>query len=155
MSPDPLVSLRCSTIVFRDGAVLVVHRGERGDVVLPGGNPRAHEGALACARREVREETGLEVDPGRCAFVLDTIDPGAERRIIEIVFLSPDRPAGTPVCVEAGLEPEFVALDRLGELSMRPPLAGHIRGLSGRRYPATAPYLGNLWRPPVGWSNGG
>lgn len=82
-------------------------------------------------------------------------DPLVSLRCSTIVFLSPDRPAETPVCVEAGLEPEFVALDRLGELSMRPPLAGHIRGLSGRRHPATAPYLGNLWCPPAGESNGG
>jgi 8-oxo-dGTP diphosphatase len=146
VSPDQPVVLRCATIVFRDGEVLVVRRRSRGDWVLPGGNPEPREGVLACARREVREETGLDVDPGRCAFVLETIDPSGEQRIIEVVFLSPDRPAAQPVGSEPGIEPEFVPLSQLGELPLRPPLAGHIRALHSCRHRATAPYLGNLWR---------
>ena len=125
--PDVPVVLRCSTIVFRDDAVLLVGRPARGDWVLPGGQPRSHEGVRACARREVREETGLEVDPGRCAFVLDTIDPTGRDRIVEIVFLSPAR---------------------LGGLVLRPPLAGYVRSVHSNR-DRTAPYPGNLWRSPA------
>lgn len=106
--------------------------------------PYPREGVLACARREVREETGLDIDPGRCAFVLDTINRG-DQRVIEVVFLSSDRPTAQPVGSEPGMEPEFVALGRLSELDLRPPLAGHIRALHANRY-FTAPYLGNLWR---------
>ena len=146
MSADELVVLRCATIVFRNGEVLLVRRAARTDWVLPGGRPRPREGVLACARREVREETGLDIDPGRCAFVLDTIDPSGEQRVIEVVFLSPDRPSAQPVGSEPGMEPEFVALGRLGELDLRPPLAGHIRALHANRNHSTAPYLGNLWR---------
>jgi 8-oxo-dGTP diphosphatase len=137
-------SLRHDRVPRRRGA-----RGapsEPGDWVLPSGNPEPREGVLACARREVREETGLDVDPGRCAFVLETIDPSGEQRVIEVVFLSPDRPAAQPVGSEPGMEPEFVPLSQLGELPLRPPLAGHIRALHSCRHRATAPYLGNLWR---------
>lgn len=147
MSPDPPVVLRCATIVFRDAEVLIVRRSARGDWVLPGGRPGPREGVLACARREVREETGLDVDPGRCAFVLETINPSGEQRVIEVAFLSPDRPTAQPVGSEPGMEPEFVALSRLGELDLRPPLGGHIRALHANRHYSTAPYLGNLWRP--------
>ncbi len=146
MSAGELVVLRCSTIVFRNGEVLVVHRSARGDWVLPGGRPKPREGALACARREVREETGLNIDPGRCAFVLDTIAPLGGQRVIEVVFLSPDRLSARPVGSEPGMAPKFVAVDRLGELNLRPPLAGHIRALHANRNYSTAPYLGNLWR---------
>lgn len=55
---------------------------------------------LGCARREVREETGLDVDPGQCAFVLETIDSSGEQRVIEVVFLSPDRPACADLLAE-------------------------------------------------------
>lgn len=149
MGDDSLVVLRCSTIIFRRDAVLLVHRPEQGDWVLPGGRPRPHEGALACARREIREETGLEIDPGRCAFVLDTIDPSGRHRTIEMVFLSPDQPTGQPAGSEPGREPAFVSLGRLGGLTMHPPLAGHLRGVHDRR-DRTVPYLGNMWRPRDG-----
>lgn len=96
MSADELVVLRCATIVFRNGEVLLVRRSARGDWVLPGGRPHPREGVLACARREVREETGLDVDPGRCAFVLDTINPRGDQRVIDVVFLSSDRPTAQP-----------------------------------------------------------
>ena len=150
MNPDPPVTLRCATIVFRDTAVLLVHRMSRGDWVLPGGRPRAREGVLACARRELREETGLDVDPGRCAFVLETIDPSGEQRVIELVFLSPDRPSAQPSGAEPGMQPQFVPLSQLGELTLRPPLGGHIRALHANRHHSTAPYLGNLWRAAEG-----
>jgi 8-oxo-dGTP pyrophosphatase MutT (NUDIX family) len=149
MIPNSVAVLRCATIVFRDSEVLLVHRPERGGWVLPGGRPRPWEGTLACARREVREVTGLEVDPGRCAFVFvfETIDPTNTDRIIELVFLSPDRPGEAPRNIEPGLEPRFVGLSQLGALHLQPPLGGHIRGLHAQPVPSTAPYLGNLWRP--------
>lgn len=147
MTPDPPVELRCATIVFRDDEVLLVHRIRRDDWVLPGGRPRSREGVLACARRELREETALIVDPGRCAFVLDTIAPSGDHRIIEIVFLSDDRPTGEPVSAEDGMLAAFVPLGELHELDLRPPLAGHLRSLRRSRSVSTAPYLGNLWRP--------
>jgi len=144
--PDIPVALRCSTIVFANHSLLLVHRLAQDDWVLPGGRPRIGEGVAACARREVREETGLLVDPGRVAFVLETISPTRDR-LVELVFLSADRVNSAPSTTEGNLVPAFVPLDALSELTMSPPLAGHIRGLSTHRFPSTAPYLGNLWRP--------
>jgi ADP-ribose pyrophosphatase YjhB (NUDIX family) len=55
---------------------------------------REHQdaGPAACARRTIREETGMDIDPCRCAFVLGAIAQLGERRVLEVVFLSPDRP---------------------------------------------------------------
>lgn len=141
------VDLRCSVIVFRNDSVLLVRRDRHGDWVLPGGNPEPAETTGSCARREVREETGLEVHPGRCAFVLETIDPERTRRVIEIVFLGTESRREQPIAREPGLMPLFVPLDDLQALPLRPPLAGHLRGLAGTKLLQTAPYLGNLWRP--------
>ena len=73
------IDVRCSAIVFRDDAVLLVHRSRNGtdDWVLPGGTPRPSESMAACARRETLEETGLSVDPARVAFVLEALGPGS------------------------------------------------------------------------------
>src|SRR6266487_1539949 len=65
-----LVNLRCSAVVFRADAVLLCQRSS-GEWVLPGGTPQHGEGSAACVLREVREETGLLVDPWRVAFVLE------------------------------------------------------------------------------------
>jgi 8-oxo-dGTP pyrophosphatase MutT (NUDIX family) len=51
-------------VIWRVGAsdrheVLIVHRRHQQDWSLPKGRRRRHESALACALREVREETGL------------------------------------------------------------------------------------------------
>lgn len=146
--PDT-IDLRCSTIVYQGQCVLLVHRTDPdlNDWVLPGGAPRHGEGMAACARRELREETGLAAEPTRIAFVLEAVDPAGTRRTVDLVFAVEERVQGQVVAREAGLEPEFVTVARLRDLDIRPPLAGHLAGhFNGgvRRY---APYLGNLWRP--------
>ncbi len=103
--------VRCSALVFGpDGQVLLVRRsrGPDPDYVLPGGTPRPGESLGACARREVREETGLEVNPVRVAFILETADGISGATVDE------SQTAGPLRAVEEGLCPEFVDLDRLG-----------------------------------------
>lgn len=145
------IDLRCSAIVVRRKAVLLIHRTYDGaeDWVLPGGTPRPGESTAACARREVREETGLRVDPARVAFVLEVVGPGPGPRTLDIVFAATEAaPAKAPQPLEDGLEPVFVPVSQIQELDLRPPLAGHLRGLLGPGRDRYAPYLANLWRPP-------
>jgi ADP-ribose pyrophosphatase YjhB (NUDIX family) len=147
------IALRCSAIVFRRQAVLLIHRtyDSVDDWVLPGGSPRAGESMAACARREAREETGLLVDPARVAFVLEAVGPEPGPHTVDIVFAATEStPDMQPEARERGMEPLFVPVAEMHELDLRPPLAGHLRGLlggGGRRY---APYLANLWRPDAG-----
>jgi 8-oxo-dGTP diphosphatase len=55
---------------------------------------------------------------------------------------------------EPGLVPVFVPVDRIRELDLRPPLAGHVRRMLSQRRELRgelyAPYLANLWRPARG-----
>lgn len=142
------IDMRCSVIVFRGDAVLLVHREDGGDWVLPGGTPRPGESMAACARREALEETGLAVDPARVAFVAETLGPQSARRAVDLVFLASPGVQGDPVPSEPGLDARFVPLVALPRLDLRPPLAGHLRGLHARGAEPTSAYLGNLWRPP-------
>ncbi|PZF86086.1 NUDIX hydrolase [Jiangella anatolica] len=144
------VDLRCSAVLFREQAVLLVHRGydSGSDWVLPGGTPLPGESMIACARREVREETGLSVDPVGVAFVLEAAEPGGTMRTVDLVFLVTEAPpVEPPRRLEPALDPRFTALDRLHELDLRPPLAGYLRGLHDRGADPSGIYLGNLWRP--------
>jgi ADP-ribose pyrophosphatase YjhB (NUDIX family) len=65
-------------IVVREHRLLLVrhHRPGRFDFWLPpGGGLEGEEGILECAAREVREETGLLVRPGRIAYVEEILEP--------------------------------------------------------------------------------
>jgi ADP-ribose pyrophosphatase YjhB (NUDIX family) len=144
------IELRCSAIVVRQQTVLLIHRTYDGadDWVLPGGTPRPGESTAACTRREVREETGLSVDPARVAFVLEVVGPETGPRTLDIVFSATESaPNAPPEGRERGMEPVFVPVGRLNELDLRPPLAGHLRGMLGHGRERYAPYLANLWRP--------
>lgn len=147
------VEMRCSAVVFRDREILLVRRQGSGDWVLPGGTPRPGESMAACARRETREESGLAVEPARIAFVLESLGPRAGLHTVDLVFLATlagDQPELHSA--EPELSPAFVPLSELHQLDLRPPIAGHLRGLAnavhtGRGTARTAAYLGNLWRP--------
>lgn len=146
------IDMRCSVVAFRNDSVLLVHRNrdEADDWVLPGGTPRPGESMSSCARRETLEETGLPVEPSRVAFVLEALGPDDRRRIVDLVFLAAVAPRGEPVPAEEGLRAVFVPLDALSGLTLRPPIAGHLRALRARGPSRTAAYLGNMWRPGGG-----
>lgn len=140
--------VRCSALLIRGDKVLVVERSREGqrDWVLPGGNPRPGESTGSCVRREVEEETGLRVNAPRVAFILEANDY-MERHTLDIVFTCTESGRDEPRVVEHGLKPMFVPVDSLARLKLRPPIAGHIRGVAANPLMRTAAYLGNMWRP--------
>lgn len=148
------VNLRCTGLVLRHARVLLCQRIT--DWVLPGGTPRRGESVAACVRREVREETGLSVTPGRVAFVLDANNPEFDQHLIEVVLHAVvDDPDTEPREVEDGLVPRFVPLDQLSNLELRPPIGGYLRGFHAGGAQRSAAYLGNLWRPAPTEAGGG
>lgn len=150
------IDLRCSAIVVRKQAVLLIRRTNgTGTWVLPGGTPRPGESMAACARREVREETGLHVHPARVAFVLEVVGPYSGPRTVDIVFSADEpTPGQQPEELEPGLAPAFIPASDIPQLDLRPPLAGHLRRMLSQREEMRgelyAPYLANLWRPSRG-----
>ncbi|MFD7530744.1 NUDIX hydrolase [Streptomyces sp. NPDC059849] len=123
-TPVRFPETRCSVAVFRGEDVLLVRSVENGGPVwkLPGGHVRADEGLIACARRELREETGLSLSALHCAFVLDVRDPRTGRYVVEIVLIPDEEISGRPLMCEPGREPYFVRLDDLSELPLNPSL---------------------------------
>ena len=80
--PDrPWVGIGC--IVFREEAVLLVRRGKPpriGQWSLPGGAQHVGEKAEEAARRELREETSIEVGEMALAYVFDAINEDEDGR---------------------------------------------------------------------------
>ncbi len=70
-------------VALRGEEVLLIRRGRpprQGEWSLPGGGQRLGEPAELCARRELLEETGIEVGPLSLLAVVDAITPGEAGR---------------------------------------------------------------------------
>lgn len=144
------IALRCSAVVTRRQDVLLVRRIRSGTSTwaLPGGTPQPGESMAVCARREVQEETGLQVDPSGVAFVLEVLAPEGGPRTVDMVFLARLTDSSPqPRQQEPDLVPAFMPLTEIQDLDLRPPLAGYLRGMLGQRARRYAPYLANMWRP--------
>jgi ADP-ribose pyrophosphatase YjhB (NUDIX family) len=71
-------------VIVRDGRALVVRRGHeprKGEWSLPGGSLELGESLEDAVRREMKEETGLDVEVGAILEVFDRIHRDADGRI--------------------------------------------------------------------------
>ena len=93
------------------GIVLVRRKYPPPGWALPGGFVEAGESAAAAARRELEEETGLDVDLSELFHVYG--DPARDPRgpTLSVVFIG--RAAGAPVGADDAAEARVFALDRL------------------------------------------
>ncbi|MGC9270580.1 NUDIX hydrolase [Acidiphilium sp.] len=117
-------------VVLRGDEVLLIRRGQppaMGAWSLPGGGQELGETAEAAARRELREETGLEIGPLWLAGTVDSIHRDASGRIeyhYTIIDFAADyqggeaRPGGDASAVAWVGEAAFDAFD-LGEAARR------------------------------------
>lgn len=148
--PVPDVTVRCSVAVWgpnRDSLLLVLRHGRPPSYALPGGTPEPGEGLIACGRREVVEETGLQVMPTRCLLIAESLDDQS-RLCLDVVLDADWRHAsGALAAGEDHLKPVWVGVRDLGRIPLVPPIAGHLRGLARSAVPDSIPLLGNLWRP--------
>lgn len=80
--------VRVGVILVQKGKVLLSkqHASEGRDFwVLPGGGLKEDEGLLDCVRREMAEETGLEVEPIRLLYLGDFFK--GEKHVVDMFFL--------------------------------------------------------------------
>jgi len=122
-----LFDVRCSILVVRKHAALLVHRTHDGldDWVLPGGTPCEGESLMACARRELLEETGVSASPSRVALVVESASPRAGR-MLDIVFVATGPVLSREYCREPGMGPCFIPADQLPGLVIHPAVAGQL-----------------------------
>jgi 8-oxo-dGTP diphosphatase len=75
--------LGVGALIFKERAILLVERAQeplKGYWSLPGGIVEAGEKLDDAVRREVREETGLEIEPLEMFEIFERIMPGEEGR---------------------------------------------------------------------------
>lgn len=142
------IRIRAAVIICHDNQVLMVQHQKNGHRywLLPGGGVEYGESAVDCAKRELTEETNLQVKVGQLAFVSETIAPDKSRHVLHLVFHAEI----TGGHLHVGDEPrlyaaEFVPIDQLANLTIHPPIAEFIvRAATDPNY--RAEYLGVLWR---------
>ncbi len=123
-------------VIFNDRRVLLAHQVGADNTFLPGGHVEAGEPAVHALHRELREETGLDVDVGRYLGVVEARwkDDTEQHHEIAHVFLTSFVDRKPPDAVESRerhLEFFWVPLGRLQEHMLLPrPVVGLIRRLA-------------------------
>ncbi len=70
-------------VLVEDGKILLIRRGRepfKGEWAVPGGRIEDNETAEDCVRREMKEETGLDVEPVKLTGIYS--DPKRDPRLI-------------------------------------------------------------------------
>jgi 8-oxo-dGTP diphosphatase len=133
-----VILLERRLVVVRERQVDGVH------ISLPGGRVRHGEDVLDALVREVQEETGLDVRPGRLLYVAE-VNSGRALHDVNLVF----RAIPHTETVE-GLDLELVDIeDRAADLVM-PPVIDELRLDVLSDWSRTPSWLGNVWDAAAG-----
>ncbi len=142
--PNSLVVAASAVVVDEQGRVLLQRRRDSGLWALPGGGMEMDESLPGAAVREVREETGLDVEiTGLVGTYTDprhiiAYDDGEVRRQFNVCFTA-CAVGGAPAVSEESTELRFVAAAELDALPMHHTQRLRLRHFFERR---AAPYLG-------------
>jgi ADP-ribose pyrophosphatase YjhB (NUDIX family) len=138
------VHVRVTGVVIEDGRILLLDQdtGSGRSWSLPGGKVEDGESLAGTLVREMREETGLEVEPGRLLYVCDHL-PGDGTHVVHLTFEA-RRVGGAAGQVTAGLDTrairgvEFVRLDDLTSLGF----GARFAELAMTGFPGAGSYMG-------------
>lgn len=150
------VRVRVGVIIIKNNHILLVEHQKDGASywLIPGGGLDFGETVAECAKREVREETNLEIQLGRFLFSSESIAPDGSRHVLNLFFLGYADDENLP-SLQVGDEERlksvsFVAIDELSNIELHPPFAPQLKrmiadGLIDERQ-GQDQYLGNFWK---------
>ena len=110
---SPLVIVGIAGVVLRDNQILMVRRKYgryRQMWCIPCGHVEPGEDVRQAVKREIKEETGLDVEIGDVVDVLSTHHPGG-KSVVGVYFLATEK-GGILVAGDDASEAEFFPLDQ-------------------------------------------
>lgn len=133
--------MRVTAIVIEDDQILLLNQDTEGDRAwsLPGGKVEPGETIEEALRREVQEETGLEVHVGDLLYVCDVV----KARVVHLTF-EYRRVGGTLGVVQAGADCRPIHAVEFIKLADLPSLGFNRRFVELARsgWPGTGSYMG-------------
>jgi ADP-ribose pyrophosphatase YjhB (NUDIX family) len=124
----PQITLAVGGIVVRDGALLMIRRGREpneGLWSIPGGRVEPGEFLSDAVKREVKEETGLEVEVGELIGILEV--PSDDHFVILDYGVTPVDDS-EPVAGDDAMEVRWVPLDEVASLDCTPRFVETLTG---------------------------
>lgn len=134
---QPLVGV--GGVVWRDDRVLLIRRGKpprQDEWSLPGGRQELGETVAEAARREVHEETGLDVAVQDVVAVVDLIERDEDGRVrfhYTLIDVLAEWRAGEAQAGDDAAEIAWAALDELSRYALWSETERVIRLSAGRR----------------------
>lgn len=115
MKEEPQIHIGVGAVVFRGDDILVIKRGKppfEGQWSIPGGGLEYGEALQDAVIREVREETGLEIEVLGLLNIYEALpnETGFAAHTIMIDYAA-EWASGEPVAGDDAMEAEFVSMD--------------------------------------------
>ncbi len=150
------VRVRVGVLIVVNSQLLLVEHQKNGVTywLIPGGGLKFGETVVECAKREIKEETNLEIDLDRFLFSSESIAPDGSRHVVNLFFLGRlcnNSLENLKVGTEARLKSvDFIPIDELDKIELHPPFGPQLKrmlndGLAKQTQRSDL-YLGNFWK---------
>ncbi len=140
--------IRVAVLLRKGGQVLLVRHQKPHSTywLLPGGGLEYCESIEQCARREMMEELGLQIQLGDLVYVSESIPPDRHRHVLNLYYEGAITGGELRLGDEEVLAgAEFFPIDRLEEIDLRPPIARELTAYLKDPARRGRISLGNRW----------